>query len=459
MQRCDTPQLLAATRCAIVLAEARGWSAATTTGVFYGLKAVLDGHTGEDLVLLSEVRERARPRSHSSATRIAEVLAGLELVHDDTTAVIRTWIDRRTGELPAGFGRDIRAWLVVLLDGDARTRPRSHATLRVHLGIVQPFIKCWAAERGHLREITSGDVDTVLEPLRGHRRYNAITALRSLFRFAKRRGLTFADPTRHLRGGRGAGRTVLPMTAEEIRAVEQAAVTPAQQLAIALAAVHAARPKAIRELTLDDIDLPSRRITLAGHRQRLGELTCNALLAWLGYRRATWPDTANRHVLVSRISALGTRPVSPDYPASTSCAASLSNRSGVTASWPKPWPPVPTLSICPWSSTSTTPTRWHTPTPPATFSAAQPNRHCHAAQDKHEGTPSTRADADGGRYPRRAPGESGSRMLARNAESGALFRSGVRGDRRPGTASSGASRPLAFIPRPDRCVPCPPSRQ
>jgi hypothetical protein len=26
-----------------------------------------------------------------------------------------------------------------------------------------------------------------------------------------------------------------------------------------------------------------------------------------------WPDTANRHVLVSRISALGTRPVSPDY--------------------------------------------------------------------------------------------------------------------------------------------------
>ena len=166
--------------------------------------------------------------------------------------------------------------------------------------------------RGHLREITSADVDAVLEPLRGHRRYNAIMALRSLFRFAKRRGLTFAEPTRHLRGGWGAGRTVLPMTAEEIRAVEQAAVTPAQRLAITLATVHAARPKAIRELTLD-FDLSSRRITLAGDRQLLGELTRNALLAWLGYRRATWPDTASRHVLVSRISALGTRPVSPDY--------------------------------------------------------------------------------------------------------------------------------------------------
>jgi integrase len=169
------------------------------------------------------------------------------------------------------------------------------------------------AQRAHLREITSSDIDTVLESLRGHRRYNAITALRSLFRFAKRRGLTFVDPTRHLSGGRGTERIVLPLTAEEILAVQQAAVTPAQRLAVALAAVHAARAEAIRELTLDDIDLPNRRITIAGHRQRLGELTHNALVAWLGYRRATWPNTANRHVLISRVSALGTGPVSADY--------------------------------------------------------------------------------------------------------------------------------------------------
>ena len=173
IQRCDTPLLLAATRRAIDLAEVRGWSAATITGVFYGLKDVLDGHTGDDPVPLSQVRQRVRPRSHSSATRIAEVLAKLGLLRDDTTAAIRTWIDRRTGELPAGFRCDVGAWLVVLLDGDARTRPRSHATLRVHFGIVRPFIECWAATRSHLREITSGDVDTVLEPLRGHQRYNA----------------------------------------------------------------------------------------------------------------------------------------------------------------------------------------------------------------------------------------------------------------------------------------------
>ncbi len=58
---------------------------------------------------------------------------------------------------------------------------------------------------------------------------------------------------------------------------------------------------------------PSRRISIAGHRQPLGELTRNALLAWLDYRRATWPDTANRHVLITRKSALGTGPVSASY--------------------------------------------------------------------------------------------------------------------------------------------------
>jgi hypothetical protein len=316
----------------------------------YGLNAVLDGHARDGPVPLSQVRDRVRPRSHSSATRIAEVLAELELLHDDTTAAIRAWIDRRTGELPAGFGRDVRAWLMVLLDGDARSRPRSHATVCFHFGRVRPFIEGWAATRGHLREITSGDVDAVLEPLRGHRRSNAITALRSLFRFAKRCGLTFADPTAHLRGGRGAGCTVLPMTAEQIRAVQQAPATPAQRLAIALAAVHAARPGAIRELTLEDIDLPRRRISIAGHRQPLGELTRDALLAWLDYRRATWPDTANRHVLITRKSALGTGPVSAsylaDYLAGTT-AASPSSTSGATASCTKPWPPAPTRSTLP----------------------------------------------------------------------------------------------------------------
>jgi integrase len=103
------------------------------------------------------------------------------------------------------------------------------------------------------------------------------------------------------------------MTDAKIRAVEQAAASPAQRLIVALAAVHAARWAAIRGLTLDDLDLPNRRITIGGHRQRLGELTYRTLRAWLDYRRATWPRTPNRHVLISGKTALGSGPVSRSY--------------------------------------------------------------------------------------------------------------------------------------------------
>ena len=71
-----------------------------------------------------------------------------------------------------------------------------------------------------------------------------------------------------------------------------------------------ARTGVIRKLTLDDIDLPNRRITLAGHNQRLGELTRRALITWLDHRRGRWPHTPNRHVLVTTKTALRTTPVS-----------------------------------------------------------------------------------------------------------------------------------------------------
>jgi len=103
------------------------------------------------------------------------------------------------------------------------------------------------------------------------------------------------------------------MTGDEIRVVEQAIAHPGQRLIVALAAVHAARWEAVRALTLDDLDLPSRRITIAGHPQRLGDLSHKALRAWLAQRRATWPHTPNQHVLISPRTALGNAPVSRGY--------------------------------------------------------------------------------------------------------------------------------------------------
>ena len=55
-----------------------------------------------------------------------------------------------------------------------------------------------------------------------------------------------------------------------------AATKPAASVALALAAVHAARPKAIREFLLDDLDLGNRRLIAAGRTPRtttvLGEI-------------------------------------------------------------------------------------------------------------------------------------------------------------------------------------------
>jgi integrase len=174
---------------------------------------------------------------------------------------------------------------------------------------VRPLIERWSVDRDHLREITVADVEVALERLRGHQRRNAITALRSLFRFAKKHGHVFSDLT--TRPTRGQVETsLLPMTEAQIRAVEAVAVSPAQRLVVALAAVHAARAGAIRRLRLGDIDMPNRRITIDGHAQRLGELPYRALRAWLEHRRRSWPLTVNPHVLISRSSALGTDPIS-----------------------------------------------------------------------------------------------------------------------------------------------------
>lgn len=76
---------------------------------------------------------------------------------------------------------------------------------------------------------------------------------------------------------------------------------------------HAARPAAIRQLLLDDLDLPNRRITIAGHTQRLGDLTHRALRAWLEQRRTAWPHPPNRHVLISQATVLGVEASSKGY--------------------------------------------------------------------------------------------------------------------------------------------------
>jgi site-specific recombinase XerD len=75
---------------------------------------------------------------------------------------------------------------------------RARVRVRVYFNVVRPFVDRWAADHQHPREITPHDIEINLKPLRGNRLHNAITALRSLFRFATRHHLIFTDPTARL---------------------------------------------------------------------------------------------------------------------------------------------------------------------------------------------------------------------------------------------------------------------
>jgi integrase len=306
----EDPVLAAAAARAQQLAEARGWSRTTLRGVLDGLTTVLSGLPAGARVPMSEAR--SRPHKDVSRPRLAEVLGDLGLLRDDSTEAVRAWIERVAGELAPGFAGPARQWLLELLDGGPRAKPRSEATVYAYGGSARPLLQEWGRVYGHLREVTRSDVYAAIQPMSGYPRNKTVQALRSLFRFAKRRGLVFSDPAAGVKAA-PIDPGMIPMTDDEIRAIESLAAFPAQRLAVALAAEHAARPGVIRHLKLDDIDLPNRRITLAGHDQRLGELTHRAMRAWLGHRRATWPHSPNPHVLISKRTTHGTGPVSHEF--------------------------------------------------------------------------------------------------------------------------------------------------
>lgn len=101
--------LRAAACCAQQLGQVHGWHRCTIRLVIDGLVAVLDGRPVGQPVTLTEVRTRT-PR-HASTPRIAEVLTEMGLLDIDTAPAVRSWIDRRVAELPAGFAGTIRSWL------------------------------------------------------------------------------------------------------------------------------------------------------------------------------------------------------------------------------------------------------------------------------------------------------------------------------------------------------------
>jgi hypothetical protein len=249
------PVLIAARRHAAELGAERGWSPFLCYDVDRSLPMLLSGHIDGDLVPAAEVAQLTC--FNLPAGWAGEVLAQLGLLDDPRGPAIGRWITRQTAQVPAGFAADVRDWLRWLHTGDARTRPRADGTIYSYFAHVRPYLDEWGHAHGHLREITTTGITTALDKLDGRRHHNILTAIRSLFRYCRKTRRIFTDPAARLRSQRTRDATVLPLDQAVVDTATTIAVTPALRLIFALAAIHAARPHAIRHLAIDDIDLPN----------------------------------------------------------------------------------------------------------------------------------------------------------------------------------------------------------
>ena len=303
------PWLARARAAAQAMGEARGWSRRVASGVDRGLVILLSGHADGDEIRYSELFPALHARG-ISAERTVEVLAGIGVFRDDRVPAFETWLDRSLAGLAPGIRADVGHWLRTLRHGGPRSRPRAPETVWAYLRTAAPALAAWSGRYGHLREVTAEDILAAVGGLTGHERRHALSVLRSLFRHCKKNRTIFRDPAARLRVGQYPRTLILPLHDDDIDQAVQAARNPADRLVLALAAIHAARPKAIRELQLGDISLGDRRLTIAGRTRPLDDLTRQVILDWLSHRRDRWPDTANPHLIINQQTAMETGPVS-----------------------------------------------------------------------------------------------------------------------------------------------------
>jgi hypothetical protein len=294
------------------MAETRGFDARVHRELNRNLVALLAGYAEGDIIRVSDFRQVLASRGASQAHTI-EVLATMGILADDRAPAFDTWLACRLSGVAPGIAAPTHRWVLLLRDGGPRRHPRKPATAAAYLNAARSALLAWSADHDHLREITRDEVLAYLGGLRGEARMAALVALRSLFTWARRDGVIFANPVSRIKAGARAVPVWQQLTTAQITSAVQAATTPQARLCVALAAVHAARPGQIRALQLDDADLGNRRITIAEHSRPLDDLTRRLLTEWLDHRRTHWPHTANRHLLVSKRSALGTGPVSAPW--------------------------------------------------------------------------------------------------------------------------------------------------
>lgn len=291
------------------LAEARGWPRAVRQDVDRALVMLLSEYAEGDMIRHSEIFSPLRALN-LSIERTTEVLQAMEIFLNDRRPPFEDWLEAKLDGIAPGIRRETEKWARTLHDGGPRTLARDPDTVRIYLTAIRPALLEWSAGHDHLREVTRDEVLAHVKTLQGRDRHQALVALRSLFAWAKKNGVIFRNPTSRIKVGQAAAPVLQPLLPHQVARSAEVVASPAGRLAVALAAVHAARPGAIHALQLDDADLGNRRITVAGRTHPLDDLTQQLLLAWLEHRRRRWPSTANPHLIINMNTALETDPVS-----------------------------------------------------------------------------------------------------------------------------------------------------
>jgi integrase len=290
------------------IAEARGWSHHLVDEIDDALVVLLSAHAPGDRLTYTEIGHV--DRLGYNVSRTAEVIDYLGLLDDDRTDTTNTWLTGKLTQLPRTIADDIQAWADSMRHGGPRTKPRATATMRNYLGAMLAALTIWSAGYDYLRQVTRDDVRRHLGTLTGLPRKRCLVGLRSLFRYCKRTGRVFCDPTTHLRAGNVGNTVPMPLPDSLLGQAVQACTTSAHRLILAMAAIHAARPVAVRRMMLDDVDLPNRRITINGHCRRLDDITAALLDRYLTDRQRRWPHTLNQHLFLSEQTGHDQRPVS-----------------------------------------------------------------------------------------------------------------------------------------------------
>ncbi|MGR3938944.1 hypothetical protein [Streptomyces sp. BRA346] len=272
---------------------------------------VLLAYLGGEAPLLEEDVRLLASRSYFSGARVINYLRLTgRLVPDRSAHAHLVRARRAADDAPGPFRPLVHRWIDVLCGQASQPSwPLAPSTVSGYVRLAAPVLYAWYADGvTDLRAITRSDVETALQPKRGHAAVSLATALRSLFRALKREKLIFRDPAR---GVSTASAVTLPrpLPDDRLRGALDRMPSVHNQLTFVLAAVHALSSHDQRHLLLDDLDLSRgtllvRRRGKLDHTLYLDDLTFRLARLWRAERHRRWPTSTNPYLLVTVCTAV-----------------------------------------------------------------------------------------------------------------------------------------------------------